>query len=88
MELSERQIQDCLYLHQLELARCAQLNAQQAEAVTCLLANSSSTDATLKQHSSDSILVSKEVTARLRKIGLEQYKLRGIVYDAFFHGVR
>ena len=87
MALSESQVQDLLYLYQLEIARCAELNAQQAQTVARLLASSSSTRDTLKQHSSDSILVSSEVADKLRKIGIEQYKLRGIVYDAFFHGV-
>ncbi len=51
------------------------------------MGNSHSADAILKQHPSDSNTVSNDVVDQLRKIGLAQYKLRGIVYDAFFHGV-
>ncbi|KAL0031364.1 hypothetical protein WJX79_006461 [Trebouxia sp. C0005] len=87
MMLSEGQVQDLLYLYQLENARVAQLKAQREAAVSKLMGNSQSADAILKQHPSDSITVSNDVADQLRKIGLAQYKLRGIVYDAFFHGV-
>ncbi len=87
MMLSEGQIQDLLYLYHLENARVAQLKAQREAAVNKLMGNSHSADAILKQHPSDSITVSNDVADQLRKIGLAQYKLRGIVYDAFFHGV-
>lgn len=87
MMLSEGQVQDLLYLHHLENARVAQLTAQREAAVNKLMGNSHSADAILKQHPSDSIIVSNDVADQLRKIGLAQYKLRGIVYDAFFHGV-
>ena len=87
MMLSEGQVQDLLYLHHLENARVAQLTAQREAAVNKLMGNSHSADAILKQHPSDSIIVSNDVAHQLRKIGLAQYKLRGIVYDAFFHGV-
>ncbi len=85
--LSESQVQDLLYLHHLESARVAQLKTQREAAVDMLLGSSNSTDAILKQHPSDSIIVSNDVANQLRRIGLEQYKLRGNVYDAFFHGV-
>ncbi len=87
MILSEGQVQDLLYLYHLENARVAQLKAQREAAVDKLMGNSHSADAILKQHPSDSITVSNDVADQLRKIGLAQYKLRGIVYDAFFHGV-
>ena len=87
MMLSEGHIQDLLYLYHLENARVAQLKAQREAAVNKLMGNSHSADAILKQHPSDSIIVSNDVADQLRKIGLAQYKLRGIVYDAFFHGV-
>jgi len=87
MMLSEGQVQDLLYLYHLENARVAQLKAQREAAVNKLIGNSHSADAILKQHPSDSIIVSNDVADQLRKIGLAQYKLRGIVYDTFFHGV-
>ena len=90
MQLSEAQVQDALYLHQLEIARSVQLKAQREQAVVQLLGSSSSSMSNdiLKQHPSDSITLLNSVADELRQIGVEQYKLRGIVYDAFFHGVR
>ncbi|KAA6423367.1 MAG: hypothetical protein FRX49_06819 [Trebouxia sp. A1-2] len=66
MMLSEGQVQDLLYLYQLENARVAQLKAQREAAVSKLMGNSQSADAILKQHPSDSITVSNDVLTSMQ----------------------
>ena len=82
LQFTDTQLQDGLYLRRIAAARAAELARQRHAATHQLLAQSSS-----KQHPSDHLADSRNTSERLRVIGVEEYKLHGIVTDALFNGV-
>lgn len=82
LELSEDQIRDGLYIRRIAAARAAELEFQRREASAQMLAKSST-----KQHPSDHLASAHAVAEKLKLIGVEEYKLHGIVTDALFNGV-
>ena len=82
LELSHDQIRDGLYIRRIAAARAAELELQRREASAQMLPKSSG-----RQHPSDHLANARAVAEKLRVIGVEEYKLHGIVTDALFNGV-
>lgn len=82
MVLTEAQVSDLLCLHRLQSWKGADYKRQR-EATLSQLAHSSTALGAQRQHPSDSLAL----TTKLHSIGLEEYKLHGLVYDAMFFGV-
>ena len=83
LELSPDQIRDGLYIRRIAAARHAELEIQRREASAQMLPKSSG-----RQHPSDHLANARAVAEKLKVIGVEEYKLHGIVTDALFNGVR
>ena len=82
LELSDDQIQDGLYIRRIAAARAAELEFQRRDASAQMLAKPST-----KQHPSDHLANARAVAERMKLVGVEEYKLHGIVTDALFNGV-
>lgn len=83
LELSPDQIRDGLYIRRIAAARAAELEVQRREASAQMLPQS-----TGRQHPTDHLANARAVADKLKIIGVEEYKLHGIVTDALFNGVR
>ena len=83
LELSPDQIRDGLYIRRIATARGAELEVQRREASAQMLPPQSSG----RQHPSDHLANARAVADKLKVIGVEEYKLHGIVTDALFNGV-
>lgn len=82
LDLSPDQIWDGLYIRRIAAARHAELEIQRREASAQMLPKSPG-----RQHPSDHLANARSVAEKLKVIGVEEYKLHGIVTDALFNGV-